>query len=201
MKKTLTLMAFIIATSIAAHAQKKTTISTISTSNSTEKPRSYLGLAGGVNNISGLGGITFETPLSENVSAKLGLGIGGWGVKLGLAGKYYRAYATSWAFGAGYSTALGLKDFVAPLSLAANPNLQESVKLSYIQAHMVDLVAGKSWGKKVKFNLELGYSIKVAGGNYVLADKTQVLSDVSKTTLRILSPGGLIIGMGLMFRL
>ncbi len=198
MKRTLTLMALIATTIISAHAQRKTTTVTRS---SDEKPSSYLGLSGGINNIAGFAGITFETPISENFSGKLGLGVGGWGVKTAIAGKYYKEYASSWSFGAGYSTASGFKDVPLGLTRAATPNTTETIKMTLNRAHMMDLVAGKSWGRKVKFGIELGYSIKVAGGTYTQTDKSIVLSDVSTKTMNILVPGGLILGMGLMFRL
>jgi hypothetical protein len=201
MKKTLTLWALIALTFSSAFAQKKTTVSTISSNKGEENPRMYLGLSGGVNNISGFAGVTFEAPFSENFSGKIGLGVGGWGTKVGVAGKYYKQYASSWSFGAGYSTASGIKDFPAPLSRAATPNTSETVRMKLDRSHNIDLVAGKSWGKKVKFGLELGYSIPVAGGTYSQYDKTIVLSDVSKKTMDLLSPSGLILGLGLTFRL
>jgi hypothetical protein len=198
MKRTLTLMALIATTIISAYAQRRTTTVTRS---SDDKPSSYLGLSGGINNISGLVGITFETPISENVSGKLGLGFGGWGVKTAIAGKYYKQYATSWSFGAGYSTAGGAKEVPLGLSRAATPNTIETIKMTLDRAHMIDLVAGKSWGRKVKFGIELGYSIKVAGGTYSTVDKSIVLSNTSITTMKVLVPGGLVLGLGLMFRL
>jgi hypothetical protein len=201
MKKTLTLWALIALTISSAFAQKKTTVSTISSNKGEENPRMYLGLSGGFNNVSGLFGITLEAPFSENVSGKIGLGVGGWGTKVGVSGKYYKQYATSWSWGLGYSTASGIKDFPAPLSRAATPNTSETVRMKLDRSHNIDLVAGKSWGKKVRFGLELGYSIPVAGGTFMPFDKSIVLSEVSTKTMDLLSPGGLILGLGLMFRL
>jgi hypothetical protein len=201
MKKTLTLWALIALTISSAYAQKKTTGSTSSSNKDDEKPRMYLGLGSGFNNISGFIGATFEAPFSQNFSGKIGLGLGGWGAKVGIAGKYYKQYASSWSFGAGYSTASGAEDLSVPLTRASSPNLSESMRMKLDRSHNIDLVAGKSWGKKVKFGLELGYSIPVAGGTYTQYDKSIVLSEVSTTTMDLLSPGGLIVGLGLMFRL
>jgi hypothetical protein len=201
MKKTLTLMALIATTSLSVFAQKKATAQTSTSSTSDEKPRSYIGLSTGINNIAAFAGLTFEAPFSEHFSGKVGLGLGGWGVKLGIAGKYYKQYATSWSFGAGFSTASGFSEASVGLSRAATPDITETTKVNMDRANMLDLVAGKSWGRKVKFNLELGYSTRVSGGTYATVDKNFVLSPTSVTTLNILRPGGLIIGLGLTFRL
>jgi hypothetical protein len=200
MKKALTLLALIATTTFSVFAQSKSKTQTTTTS-STEKPRSYLGLSTGINNIAGFAGLTFEAPFSENASGKLGLGIGSWGVKIGLAAKYYKQYASSWSFGAGYSTASGAGAVELQLSRAATPKTNEAVKVDLNRAHMVDLVAGKAWGKSVKFSLELGYSVRVGGATYATVDKNFVLSDDSKAVLNVIRPGGLIVGMGLLFRL
>ena len=36
--------------------------------------RTYLGLGGGINNISGMVGLNFETPIDTNFSVKIGVG-------------------------------------------------------------------------------------------------------------------------------
>jgi hypothetical protein len=193
MKKTLILMALIAYATSNLFAQK------ISRS-ARDMPKSYLGLSIGVNNISGLIGATFEVPIDDHFSGKIGLGFGGWGVKTAIAGKYYAAYCTSWSFGAGYSTASGTKG--APLALTTSTNsTSQTVKMDLDRAHTIDLVAGKSWGRKVRFGVELGYSLKVAGGTYAPQDKTVVLSTASTQVLNFLSPHGLIFGLGLSFGL
>jgi hypothetical protein len=200
MKRTLTLLALIATTTFSVFAQNKAKTQTTSAS-STEKPRSYLGLCTGINNIAGFAGLTFEVPLSENASAKLGLGLGAWGVKIGLAAKYYKEYASSWSFGAGYSTASGASGVELTLMRASTPTIEEKVKVDLTRSHNLDLVAGKAWGKSVKFSLELGYSVRVGGATFAPVDKNFALSDNSKTVLNVLRPGGLIVGMGLLFRL
>ncbi len=198
MKRQLTLIVLIITTFCGAYAQKKTT--TVTT-NAVEERSSYLGIATGINNISGIGGITFETPFSDNFSAKVGAGFGGWGVKLGVAAKYYRQYAKSWSFGAGYSTASGLDKLPLEQKKAFSSNTTETIEINLKRAHMIDLVAGKSWGGKVRFNLELGYAVRVAGGTFAPSNKTDVLAETTVQALNLLSPNGLILGLGLTFKL
>jgi hypothetical protein len=199
MRRKLSLVVLLVATFCSLYAQKKST--TVTADNADEKRRSYIGLSSGINNISGMGGITFETPFSNNFSAKIGAGFGGWGVKLGVAAKYYKQYAKSWSFGLGYSTASGSKELSLQLSKASSPDITQDIKMKLERAHMLDLVAGKSWGNKVKFNLEFGYAIQVGGGAFETIDRSVVLSEASTSTLNLLSPKGLILGLGVMFRL
>ena len=78
---------------------------------------------------------------------------------------------------------------------------QQQVKMNLDRSHNLDFVIGKAWGGKVRFGIEFGYSVPVAGGTYAPVDKTVVLSTTSKRVLDVLSPSGLIFGMGLGFRL
>ncbi len=200
MKKTLTLVALILATMTTTFAQQtKATKSSTSDNAVAEKQRLYFGISTGVNNIASMFGLTLEVPFSQNVSGKLGLGLGGWGAVIGVAGKYYKRYPESWSFGVGYSTASGYKDILLTLK---NNTTTEEVRMNADRAHNIDLVAGKSWGSDwIKFNLELGYSIQVSGGTYSPVDKKVILSETTTSVMKLLSPGGIIIGLGLTFRL
>ena len=193
MKKILILTGLFLTLTLSASAQKKKT--TIDQPNAKS---SYLGLTTGVNNIGGFAGLTFEGPFTPTFSGKTGIGLGGWGYKFALAGKYYKQFPTSWSFGVGYSTASGAKNI--DLSLDVNGK-QQQVKMNLDRSHNLDFVIGKAWGSKVRFGIEFGYSVPVAGGTYAPVDKTVVLSTTSKRVLDLLSPSGLIFGMGLGFRL
>lgn len=201
MKKTLTLLAVILVTMTTSSAQRNAVKSSASDNSSEEKKHLYLGLSSGINNIASFLGVTLEVPFSENFSGKLGVGLGGWGSVIGIAGKYYKMYPTSWSFGVGYSTASGYKDLPLSLTTRLTPNTTEQIRMNANRAHNIDLVAGKSWGNRVKFNLELGYSIQVSGGSYTTVDKTVFLSENSTKAMDLLSPHGLIIGLGLTFKL
>lgn len=159
----------------------------------------YLGIGSGVNNSSGMLGVFFETPINSNFSAKAAAGIGGWGTKAGIAVKYYKAFPSSMSFGIGYSTASGLSDFEYEVELENGDKSKEKFNLK--RAHMIDFTMGKSWGEKVRFNLEFGYSLKISGGSYEHLDSNEELSDDAKKVFDMLSPGGLIVGIGLSFRL
>lgn len=161
--------------------------------------KNYLGVGSGINNMSGMVGVLFEAPINSKFSVKTAVGIGGWGGKFGIGAKYYKMFPASMSFGVGYSTASGIKDFEYEVDLKNGTKSKEKFNLK--QAHMIDLTIGRSWGEKVRFNFEFGYSIKVSGGSYEHTSSTEELSDDSKQMFEMLSPGGLILGIGLTFGL
>jgi len=161
--------------------------------------RCYLGAGVGINNSSGMLGVTFEAPINTHFSAKLGAGLGGWGSKISIAAKYYKEFPSSLSFGIGYSTASGSRNFEYKMELEDGTMSKE--KFNLYRAHMIDFTIGKSWGQKVRFNVECGYSLKIAGGDYKHLNATQDLSEDSKEVLDMVSPGGLIVGLGLSFGL
>jgi hypothetical protein len=189
MTKNLTILSLFLMLCSTSFAQRKQT--TIDRPNPSG---SYLGLTTGINNIGGLAGLTFEGALTPTFSGKVALGVGGWGTKFAVAGKYYKQFPTSWSFGVGYSTASGARNIDLELD-------NQKIKMNLDRSHNLDFVIGKAWGNKIRFGLEFGYSVPVSGGTYAPVDKTVVLSTTSKRVLDLLSPSGLILGLGLGFRL
>jgi hypothetical protein len=194
MKKTLLLTVLFFTMALLSHAQRYEQTGDVKK----QALKPYLGLATGINNISGFAGLTAEIPFSPNFSGKLGFGIGGWGIKIGVAAKYYKLFPESWAFSVGYSTASGAKNI--DLNLTTNGNTQ-TLKMNLDRAHLVDFVASKAWGDSFKFNLDFGYAIRLAGGTYAAVDKTTIITSESRKILDVLSPNGLILGIGIAFRL
>jgi hypothetical protein len=198
MKKTLTILAVLAISFGSLAAQSKRPAAK---SNNDDRLHSYLGLGSGMNNISSAFGLTFEQPFSKNVSAKIGAGVGLWGYKFGFSGRFYREYAKSWAFGVGYSTASGVGEFETELeTTTSGAGNTEIVKMKLGRAHAIDLTASRGWGNKVKFNLELGYSVAVNSTPFTVTNNKQ-LTDIGQTVLKWFAPGGLIVGIGVSFRL
>jgi hypothetical protein len=180
MKKLIPFLFLFIVTAGTINAQKKT----------------YFGLGAGANNISGMIGLNFETPIDTNFSIKAGIG-SGWGMKFGISGKYYKSYPTSVGFGLGFSYAGGgtAKDY----EVEQKNGTKAKTELELKPAQMIDLTICKSWGQRVRFNLEFGYSIKIAGGDYVNKNTAITISDNYDKAIKFTSPGGLILAAGLSF--
>src|SRR5688572_31232931 len=73
-------------------------------------PATYIGLGSGVENFTGLLGVSIEANLQGNFSLYGGLGLGSWGYKFSGGFKYYPEYPYRWAYCASISHATGLKD-------------------------------------------------------------------------------------------
>ena len=179
MKRTLLLGLIFI--SLSAFAQKRT----------------YVGLGAGVNNISGMTGLNFETPIDSNFSVKIGAGYG-WGVKTGVSAKYYRSYPTSLGLGVGFSYASGMTMKNVKVEQKDKTKIESDIK--WKPAQMIDLTICKSWGERLRFNLEFGYSIKVSGGEYeIVRAEAKNVSDTYDKATKLMSPGGLILAVGLSY--
>ncbi|GEM_PF-4093911 len=72
--------------------------------------------------------------------------------------------------------------------------------VKYKPAQMIDLTICKSWGQRLRFNLEFGYSIKVSGGEYeIVKSEAKNVSDSYDKATKLMSPGGLILAVGLSY--
>ena len=165
-------------------------------------PGAYLGVSTGINNNTGLIGIDIDVPVDKFVSIDGGAGIGSWGYKLALGAKYYlQPCQRGWAFGGGLTYSTGLGNYQQDMETI---NGTETVSLNLHPQTNLFLAAYRYWslGKRYnRFFLELGYSVSLTGGDKYDEVIGDPLSDNSKTTMRLISPGGIIIGAGFSFGL
>jgi hypothetical protein len=165
-------------------------------------PAAYLGLGAGINNYSGLIGIGLEMPIFPPFTIFGQAGIGTWGTKVGGGLRYYQhpdLYGSAWALG--YSRASGLTDFVVELEIE-NPKMNTNVLLDLEKVGTLnfDYSYNLKIGRKSKFSFHVGYAFALNNGdNYVLKTSGVQLSSTSKQTLKIMQPGGLLLGLALMF--
>jgi hypothetical protein len=157
----------------------------------------FLGAGLGVNDY-GLG-LNLEVPLTSNFSINGNAGLGGWGFKLGGSLNYYPFNVNRGnEFSIGYSSASGLQDFTTQLPV--EPNGEESnVNLDLNMVGTVNLM--------YTYNLQVGRSGKIAftGGYAICLTKEPyvvnspvTLTSTSMQVLKIMQPGGLIIGIKFM---
>ena len=125
-----------------------------------------------------------------------GAGIGGWGGKLSLGVKYQDLMKKGIGFGLGYSYCSGISDFDAPLP---DQNGQEiTVNMDLKRAGSINLTINKNWvfPRGNVFYIESGYAIGVGKNpSYEINDGT-LLSDDAELVMDIITPGGLILGVG-----
>jgi len=164
-------------------------------------PSFYINTSTGINNNTGLLGLSFDVPVAKYFSVEAGAGISTWGYKFAALGKYYlQPGHRGWAFGAGITHSTGLQN--TQQNLQTVDGNTEEVGLNLNPQTNVFLAAYRYWnlGKRYnRFFLELGWSIPVSGGDkFDQVSGTQITS-TSVSTMNLLSPGGLIIGAGFSF--
>lgn len=164
-------------------------------------PSVYIGIASGINNYSGLIGIGLEAPVSPPISLFGQAGLGTWGTKVGGGLRYYQnpnLYGSAWSVG--YSQASGLTDFEVEMEIE-NPKRNETVLLDLEKVGTLNLEYSYNIrvGTKSKISLHLGYAFPLSkGDNYILKTPGVQLSTTSKQSLKMLQPGGLLVGLALM---
>ena len=80
--------------------------------------------------------------------------------------------------------------------------LNKEVTLDLLKASTVNITASYNWifHSHHKFFIEFGYAFAMQTNSFVVKDGS-VLTDVGVKTLRLVQPGGLITGIGVMFGL
>lgn len=192
-KKILLATLVIVSCSFAAKAQQH-----YSSSNSC--PKVYLGLSTGINNQTGLIGLNLDVPVTEYLSLGSGVGISSWGYKTYFEGRFYfkNDCNRGWAIGTGVTYNTGLEDFTTLMSTTTGEedvtfDLNPTTNVFVSGYRFFNLGRGGS-----RFFLQLGYSINISNNNYTILSYHQ-LDDVGRTTMRLLTPGGIIIGCGFSF--
>lgn len=165
-----------------------------------ELPRStYIGLSLGMYDY-GIG-LVGEVPFGYNYSLFGNVGLGGWGYKAGAGIMYYPSNSPfGHGFGLGYTYAGGFEGFETTLTV--EPNDQEMlVALDLYGVSTLNLMYSYSWalGRSMKFALVTGYAVKLGGDTYTVKTPGVELTSESKMVLRIMQPGGLTLGLRMMF--
>jgi hypothetical protein len=166
----------------------------------TKQPNFYLGTSTGINNFNGLLGITSEIRLKGTTFLRAGTGIGGWGTKYSIGLRRENKMTSGWGFGLSYSMANGLKNFETELELESGST--EKVTLDLLGASCVNLTTGYNvvFGNGNKFYVEFGFGVKIEDEPYKVQNDKK-LSDNGKAVLKVMQPGGIILGIGFLFGL
>lgn len=166
----------------------------------TYTPSVYVGIGGGINEM-GLLGFAAELPVSGKTSLGGSLGLGGWGYKTRINLNYYpKGMGIKSCWSLAYGRALGMRNFETELSTEPS-NEAETLILDLKPAGTIDFVY--SYNIKVGYSsrlvLSAGYAFSTNKNAYKVLDRTKELDQVSKSTLNILQPGGLMLGLKFMF--
>ena len=166
----------------------------------------YLGLSGGINNPAGFLGLDLNMPVSKHVLLGAGAGFSTWGDKLHVDAKYFIHSTTpSWAFGGGFTYALGEKNFKTTMDTEDGSGYDRSEEVTVNQKAQSNLfvAAYRYWNlgrQKNKCYLEMGYSIPLNTVSYEQVNGDPMTS-TSDAAMKLLAPGGIILGFGFSFGL
>ncbi|HXP48918.1 MAG TPA: hypothetical protein VN922_03130 [Bacteroidia bacterium] len=166
-------------------------------------PRFYLGLGTGLNNYVGIIGIGAELRTIDPLLVRAGIGIGTWGTKITIGLRYELHHTSGWVFGVSYSNCSGLSNFKTNLQVdSAGNSTNKNVTLNLNDVGVLNLTATYNWvfHRRNKFFLEFGWSVPLQTNPYSVQDGS-VLTPASEQVIGLLEPGGLIIGIGVMFGL
>lgn len=163
------------------------------------KPGFYLGIGTGLESFSGIIGITGDFRAKNNFFLRAGAGIGSWGGKLSVGIRNESKYGNSIGYGIYLSRVTGLNDFTT--SLATTSGTQD-VKLELLPGFTLNPTISYKWliHNLHRFFIEGGYAIPLQTDPWNVKDGSELTED-SKSVLRIMSPGGFSLGVGIQFAL
>lgn len=162
-----------------------------------QRPPVFMGFATGLNNFTGLFGVSAELGLDDRFSGYMGLGMGSWGYKASVGAKYYFwAYPEGWALNIGLSRSSGIASLdvevnTVPYPMRLKPS--NTMNISMVK-HWPVGYTGRS-----RFHVEFGYGLKLSHRPYEVLDSSKSMTQELHYLMDILQPGGLMLGIGFSF--
>lgn len=163
-------------------------------------PDVYLGIGTGLNAYTGFLGISGNLRLTKQSFFQAGLGLGSWGYKYSIGFGYDLTDNRRWALGAGLSYCTGLRNVDMEMEMYNGGT--EPVKIYLKSAKTLNLKATHNWiiGRKNTFYVDMGYAVPLQTSPWEITDGS-IVSENSRKALDLVSPGGVILGLGFTFGL
>lgn len=160
----------------------------------------FITLGTGINSNYGLAGVGVDFKLLDKMQGAVSGGLGSWGFKT--AGELRYFYTGCMQKGAalavGVAYASGLPEMETELELTNEETKNVTLELGSQTNLQVSWYKTYAIKEHHRFFLQVGYSFPVTGVNYKVTSG-ESLSDVSKTTMRMLAPGGVLVATGFGF--
>lgn len=173
--------------------------------------KTFLGIQTGINNHSGLLGIGVEQGILPQWSAGAGVGIGSWGTKFYVQGRYYfkPLCLIGSALSLTYTRASGLVE--TPLKVETNYYGKVEAEIDGDPMNNLALTYDRFWAlgkrKRSKLHLSVGYALRLNSTVYTFSDAIKAeYPGIAPTkqddrVIRNVAPGGIVIGLGYYFGL
>jgi hypothetical protein len=160
----------------------------------------FITLGTGLNSNYGLAGLGVDFKLMDKVQGSVSGGLGSWGFKSAGELRYFYSgcMQKGSAIAAGIAYASGLPEMETELELSNDESKNVTLELG-AQTNL-QLSWYKSYAIKEhhRFFFQVGYSFPITGINYKVTSG-ETLSDVSKTTMKMMAPGGVLVATGFGF--
>jgi len=158
----------------------------------------YAGLGAGFND-SGIS-LGLEIPIFESIAIYGNFGTSGWGGRLG-GGLYYYPSWNNYkvSYGVGLSYANGFDNFTPSLTTKNGNTIPVTIDLNKLLTLNFTYSYHKRIAKKSKLIFSTGYAFSLSNNPYKIKDSNINLADSSLGVMKIMEPGGLILGIKFMF--
>jgi hypothetical protein len=160
----------------------------------------FITLGTGLNSNYGIIGVGVDFKLLEKLQGAVSGGLGSWGFKSAGEVRYFYSGCVQKgsAVAVGVAYASGLPEMETELELASEET--KNVTLELASQTNLQLSWYKSYAIKEhhRFFFQVGYSFPFSDDSYKVTSG-ETLSDLSKTTMKMLAPGGVLIATGFGF--
>lgn len=167
----------------------------------------YFGTSSGINNMNGLMGGNIEIRSSNKTSVTGAFGLGLWGIKGSAYFKYYKTYPVGYYYGLGYSWHSGISN--SNIKKLTNeeltgtetpPQEKESAEYNFLSVSAVNIICGHQWSfsedSLFRLYIEGGFAFPLKKTPYEILTEEYVNDEDTINYLETISPGGLILAVG-----
>lgn len=160
----------------------------------------FVTLGTGINSNYGIAGIGVDFKLLEKLQGSVSGGIGSWGFKSAGELRYFYTgcMQKGSAVAVGLAYASGLPEMETEMETTADETKTVTLELKAQTNLQVSWFKSYAIKEHHRFFFQVGYSFPITGIDYTVTSG-ESLSDVSKTTMRMLAPGGVIVATGFGF--
>lgn len=202
--KQLRMVGALLLLSITTMAQQQKLITSnnsksVSESNSLNNSKIYLGLNTGIENPNGLFGVSIDFAPVQKVSIAAGVGSGSWGTKSFVEiRRYLGDNCLGWAGAIGFTHSSGLRN------VSLNANTVWGDRTVVFDLYPVNTISFGMYRfihvgqRSNRFSYSFGYSVRLTNDIYDVKSG-DVLSDHGESVMKVMAPGGLMIGLGYYF--
>jgi hypothetical protein len=162
----------------------------------------FITLGTGINSNYGLFGIGADFKLIDKIQGAVSGGIGSWGFKSAGEVRYFYSgcMQKGSAVAVGVAYASGLPEMETEMEVSSDESKTVTLELGAQTNLQVSWYKSYAVKEHHRFFFQVGYSFPLTGLSYTVKSG-EALSDASKTTMRMLAPGGVLLATGFGFGL